>query len=676
MKIVQLQISNIMSFKYFENIDDSPKMTFAPDLNIFIGENGSGKSTALEVINFIFKRVLLKQFVFNQEQFSNRHSLTGPQRRDTISKAHSQINNFRLNPTWGSEGKPQVIRITVQLDDIDKKNIQILIANRDKLLGVAGTYSNIGLNIEDAFIPDPIVIDILPDRQNNNFHVVFPPDKQPACNYLTNYNFFKDLIRIHNAENPEQPVDPLLESFALISSFRNYNSFDTQVSLRDQSGAQQIQIIHDNDFMTSLNSNNEAEPAVFRLVRLKIADHHFDLFGTSSDRKQCEEHANNAQFLKSINKKLSLVKLKCVIKLANQRTWQYKFEFIDTRRETPLTDINSMSAGQKSIIHLVFEAYGRGDLKGGVVIIDEPEIHLHHQFQHEYLRILEEINKEQRCQYVLVTHSETLINSSTIHNVKRFSLDEHGFSKVMSPEISTEQKVLVRILDNTRSTFAFFAKKVVLVEGDSDRYFFKSVLNELKPTSSQDVAIVDIGGKGSLQSWKQFFDSFGLKVYFIGDFDNVFTLKANGTTILNPRTSQEIEHRLKQAKLNNLSADQKQTLEMHYRELVANAEYLQRPPRSLWKPLLDTFIEFSKVDGQSICAEAIRTNPEVERKIEELYQEGLFILKRGDLEKYLGLNSKGLPEIIKFCNESLKDFLKGPSAEAAEIKTIFERFLN
>lgn len=61
MKIISLQLSNILSFRHFDNVGDAEKISFDDDLNLIIGENGSGKSTALEVINFLFRRILYKQ---------------------------------------------------------------------------------------------------------------------------------------------------------------------------------------------------------------------------------------------------------------------------------------------------------------------------------------------------------------------------------------------------------------------------------------------------------------------------------------------------------------------------------------------------------------------------------------------------------------------------------------
>ena len=164
-----------------------------------------------------------------------------------------------------------------------------------------------------------------------------------------------------------------------------------------------------------MNVNDSNEPNIFGLVRLKVAEEYFKLNGQRYSDTECESLANELPFIFRINDRLKAVNLKCKVQLLNKVRWEFSFEFFDTRREKTLNDINSLSAGQKAIIHLVFEAYGRGDLKGGLIIIDEPEIHLHYQFQNEYLQVIRELNKEQSCQYVLVTHSEALINSSAFN---------------------------------------------------------------------------------------------------------------------------------------------------------------------------------------------------------------------------------------------------------------------
>ena len=143
MKIKTLQISNILSFKYHENIELAEKITFEDDLNIIIGENGSGKSTALEVINFLFRRVLYKQYNVNYDLYSQKNSVTADQRRQILQPTNNNsYSGFRLDSNWNNgEDKPQTIRIEVELDEIDKKNINNLIGNFDKLNGLAARYS-------------------------------------------------------------------------------------------------------------------------------------------------------------------------------------------------------------------------------------------------------------------------------------------------------------------------------------------------------------------------------------------------------------------------------------------------------------------------------------------------------------------------------------------------------
>lgn len=612
MKIKELKISNILSFKYYADISDATKIVFDGSLNIFIGENGAGKSTALEVINFIFKRVLFTQFNTNQDLYSRKSTLTLADKKQILSPANNQsFSGFRLEPNWNTETDSQKIQLAIELDEVDTANIDHLIANTDKLNSLISLYTNHSAtpNVASQNI---YTIEVTLNNDDKTFSVnISPNSSDPGYLYLVNYNFYKELINFYNFENPQAQIAPLYESFTLIGGYRNYHSFNPAVSLQGSSAAQQIQQIRTQEYSKSLNANEQSEPPIFNLVRLRVAGKHYEIYGEESKGLDCEKEANDQMFLSRINEKLKLVNLEVKIQFTDKQKWGYSFQFYDLKRKKPLNDINSLSAGQKAIIHLVFEAYGRGDSKGGLVIIDEPEIHLHYQFQNEYLHVIDEINKEQSCQYVLVTHSESLINSITIHKVKRFALDDDNYTIIKAPSLSTNQKTLIKILDNARSTYAFFAKKVLLVEGEIDRYFFKALLQEMNSGLNQEIAILDIMGKRNYLEWKTFFEEFGLTVYFISDLDSAFGFLYSTETAY-------------------------------------------------------------KLNSPEIIKGFKCTHPNLITEIEQKYSKKIFILKEGDLEYYLGIHNKGLPETIKFCDETLKDYLIDETNEKSkEIRFIF-----
>ncbi len=610
MKIEYLHISNVLSFPYVADVTQAERITFDNGLNIIIGENGSGKSTALEVINFLFKRVLYKQYNVNQELFSKRSTVTADERRQILQPANQNSSGgFRLDPNWDSETSPQRIRIAIRLDEIDQTNIANIRANYSSIRQSADLYSTHRIE-DDGNDRELYILDVILNKQDRVFSVEFEDAGADfGYQYLSEYNYFKEAISLHNFINRDEPIDPLYESFTLIGSYRNYHAFQPSISLKDQHPAQQIQKIRSQDYSKSLNTSDQNEPAIFGLVRLQVAEKHFNLISGALSEEQCEAEANQLPFVVAINEKLKIVNLECKIRLVDLRTWAYNFEFLDLRRNKSISDINSLSAGQKAIIHLVFEAYGRGDLKGGVVIIDEPEIHLHYQFQHEYLQVINDLNKEQNCQYVLVTHSEALINSNTISNVRRFSLSEQGHTKIHSPTLSTNQKNLIKILDNTRSTYAFFAKRVVLVEGDTDRYFFRAIIQDRYPRKDQEIAVLHMGGKGGYAEWSKLFSDFGLTVSCISDFDFIVDLHYPSEKGVSLKTEQSVE-------------DFK----------VRNSDW--------------------------------------EQKINSEYANRLYILKEGDLETYLGI-SKGLTPTIDFCRDSLGSFLNNTaSSKSTEVNWI------
>jgi hypothetical protein len=609
MKVNYLQLSNILSFKYEEDINSAFKIEFDPDLNIIIGGNGSGKSTALEAMNFAFTRVLFKYCEFRDYNFS----LSGENRRNVlvIDDRSNNISGLRLQPNWSSESKPQRIRISFTLDDIDKTNMSHIANNYAHIKNIFEEYSHIEFPID--FMPIDgdinIIMDVILSYKEDAYTVEYTGSTPAYVQfYLEYYQAINEAIAMHNNKHADH-IKPLGSTFSMLSAFRNYNTFSLQTSLRSNPTNQLREIRRDSSYRSS-HDQSGSEPAIFNIVKLKLGEEYLNFLKGKKDIDEAKDSVNNLNMVNDINKKLELLNLKFYIELTDLRTWSYEFRFYDTKNERNLGDINSLSAGQKSIVHLIFEAYGRDDVDGGLVVIDEPEIHLHYQFQFEYLKILEKLAKEQDIQYIIVTHSEGFISNKTIEHVKRFSLNEERNSVVYVPEITEDQKGLIKILNNTQAARVLFLDKVLLIEGQDDEYFFRDVVKRLQPEISQDISIYETRGKDNIPSFKSFFESFGLKVYVIKDLD------ATG------------------------------------------------------KDFYNSTVSFRNT-GEAGIIRYRRDHPDLDEKIELKYPSCEFYLKKGAIEQYTG-KKKGIDHVIDFCENEMGNFLKSDDDRAKEIRKIIE----
>ena len=609
MKVNYLQLSNILSFKYEEDINSAFKIEFDPDLNIIIGGNGSGKSTALEAMNFAFTRVLFKYCEFRDYNFS----LSGENRRNVlvIDDRSNNISGLRLQPNWSSESKPQRIRISFTLDDVDKTNMSHIANNYTHIKNIFEEYSHIEFPID--FMPIDgdinIIMDVILSYKEDAYTVEYTGSTPAYVQfYLEYYQAINEAIAMHNNKHADH-IKPLGSTFSMLSAFRNYNTFSLQTSLRSNPTNQLREIRRDSSYRSS-HDQSGSEPAIFNIVKLKLGEEYLNFLKGKKDIDEAKDSVNNLNMVNDINKKLELLNLKFYIELTDLRTWSYEFRFYDTKNERNLGDINSLSAGQKSIVHLIFEAYGRDDVDGGLVVIDEPEIHLHYQFQFEYLKILEKLAKEQDIQYIIVTHSEGFISNKTIEHVKRFSLNEERNSVVYVPEITEDQKGLIKILNNTQAARVLFLDKVLLIEGQDDEYFFRDVVKRLQPEISQDISIYETRGKDNIPSFKSFFESFGLKVYVIKDLD------ATG------------------------------------------------------KDFYNSTVSFRNT-GEAGIIRYRRDHPDLDEKIELKYPSCEFYLKKGAIEQYTG-KKKGIDHVIDFCENEMGNFLKSDDDRAKEIRKIIE----
>ena len=230
MKIQSLQISNILVFKHIDDISQAQKIIFNEKLNILIGQNGAGKSTILEVINFIFRRVIFLPYVKNADLYASRGLIDLNQKREILKKHPNEqsYGEFRLGKNYDFTAQTQKIRMVVELDAIDRANIQHLKDNKEKLSSLVGVYS-----VEQMFADDAPTgtyqIDIELNEAAGTFTVSSIDDS--GFTYLKAYNLYKELIQIYNLENSNDPISNLTESYALIGGYRNYNTYTPHASL-------------------------------------------------------------------------------------------------------------------------------------------------------------------------------------------------------------------------------------------------------------------------------------------------------------------------------------------------------------------------------------------------------------------------------------------------------------
>ena len=202
--------------------------------------------------------------------------------------------------------------------------------------------------------------------------------------------------------------------------------------------------------------------------------------------------------------------------------------------------------GLKELISILTFLYDDGN---NCLIIDEPELHLHPQFQNFLLQHIRQlagdprIDPTKKC-FFLITHSPFLVDVRTVDDLKNCvvfhpagkptyitTLEDDDFFKV--------KRLLPRL--NTHHKQFFFSSAPIFVEGYTDQQLF-SLIEERQGRLIGAVGscLIDVTGKDEMALFFRLCDQLSINGCYITDLDTLFSGSLRQKIAQDPRCKQFI----------------------------------------------------------------------------------------------------------------------------------------
>jgi len=200
------------------------------------------------------------------------------------------------------------------------------------------------------------------------------------------------------------------------------------------------------------------------------------------------------------------------------------------------TSIESKGHGlQRSLIFAIFREYANLSRKGEqqkekskpfIFAIEEPELYLHPHHQAVLFKVLQTLSEKD--QIIFCTHSPYFIDMSRYDSLmivsKSDSVKGTEIFQCKEEIFSLEEKDHFKMLNefNPERNEAFFAKKVMLVEGPSEKVGFPMLAKKTDvDLYAHGVSIIECGGKTNIPFFMKVLNAFRISYVVVHDVDPI-----------------------------------------------------------------------------------------------------------------------------------------------------------
>lgn len=179
------------------------------------------------------------------------------------------------------------------------------------------------------------------------------------------------------------------------------------------------------------------------------------------------------------------------------------------------------------IAYLLLETIALRSKTGLVILIDEPELHLHPQLQ---LKLFDHFYKSGH-QVIYTTQSDAMVSLPNWRGISLLRSQMQAAPQHDNLQQNVEGKTISQHLDDIatyhhdKKVFRrddnqiFFANKCLLVEGANDKYGLP-IFAQLMNVNISDFTVVMCGGKANIKSYKTLCDAFEIPAFVVFDEDS------------------------------------------------------------------------------------------------------------------------------------------------------------
>lgn len=571
---------NLVEIKNFRKLL-SCRIDFSDESTVFVGANNSGKTSAmLALIKFLKKRsIVLDDFTISNiasiqtlgEKYVDEETPHNPSISDwselcpfldvwlnVKSDELRYVANIIPTLSW-REGKIG-IRLVFEPDNvealfrayIDAYKLSKERSNRQVKLWPTSLPDFLQTKISSFFKVNAYILDeskLVPPRADNTAQ----PQETPYHSSPLDFDPFKKLIRIDTIsaqrwldDSDSDPSDKAKDNSLLSQQLRDYydrqldperkpstsdikalkevqkakDVFDTQITKRFQSAMNEL---------STFGYPGKQNPKIIIESRMQTSDvltHStlvkYPIFNDGTNDYKLSEKYNGLGYQNLISMSFRLM--------------SFRDSWINGDKRKPDDETTEMIPP----IHLV--------------LIEEPEAHLHVQVQQVFIKNAYKIlrnnsllkgNSPYTTQMVVSTHSSTIALESSFVNLRYFrrTKSENGLSISNVVNLSNvfgvsnnTTRFVARYLKTTHCDL-FFSDAAILIEGAAERIFMPYFIKRYEQLGESYLSVLEIGGRYA-HYFKSLIDVLGITCLVITDLDCSHKNGNNRTVSIQPQRGQ------------------------------------------------------------------------------------------------------------------------------------------